>query len=77
MVGGISNPIMPKPLTNQAGSTVDYTGRDDKKFRPHSGRKGVKDVRQWILNKKERRRKQGKETRPDTKYTGRKRPDKF
>lgn len=33
---------------------------------------GVKS-RDWILKKKERRRKQGEETRPDTKYTGRKR----
>lgn len=35
-------------------------------------RKGVKS-KEWILKKKERRRRQGEETRPDTKYTGRKR----
>ena len=33
---------------------------------------GVKS-RDWILKKKERRRRQGEETRPDTRYTGRKR----
>lgn len=31
----------------------------------------------WILNKKETQRKKGKDVRPDTKYTGRKRKDKF
>lgn len=35
-------------------------------------KKGVKS-KEWILKKKERRRRQGEETRPDTKYTGRKR----
>ena len=35
--------------------------------------KPLKKSRDWILEKKERRRKQGKETRADTKFTGRKR----
>lgn len=39
-------------------------------------RNGVKS-RDWILKKKERRRRQGEETRPDTKYTGRKRSCRF
>jgi len=34
-------------------------------------------TREWIVNKKERQRKLGKEVRPDSKYTGRKRRDKF
>ena len=33
--------------------------------------------RQWIMDKKERRKKQGKDVRPNTKYTGRKRPSRF
>lgn len=36
--------------------------------------KAPKKSRDWILEKKERRRRQGKETRDDSKYTGRKRP---
>ncbi|KAK3792367.1 hypothetical protein RRG08_045911 [Elysia crispata] len=36
-------------------------------------RKPVKSSREWILEKKERRRRQGRETRPDSQYTGRKR----
>lgn len=42
-----------------------------------SKRKPQKKSRQWILAKKERRRRQGIDTRPDTKYTGRKRGDRF
>ena len=37
---------------------------------------GVKS-REWIRNKKERQRRQGKEVRADSKYTGRKRKDRF
>ena len=36
--------------------------------------KAPKKSRDWILEKKERRRRQGKETRDDSKFTGRKRP---
>ncbi|XP_070268879.1 18S rRNA (guanine-N(7))-methyltransferase [Myotis yumanensis] len=34
-------------------------------------------TREWVLEKKERRRRQGKEVRPDTQYTGRKRKPYF
>ncbi|RMC10872.1 hypothetical protein DUI87_12584 [Hirundo rustica rustica] len=46
------------------------------RFRNMKG-KSVKKSRDWILEKKERRRRQGKEVRPDTKYTGRKRRPHF
>lgn len=39
--------------------------------------KPLKKSREWILQKKERRRRQGKETRDDSKYTGRKRSGRF
>lgn len=35
--------------------------------------KSLKKSRDWILEKKERRRRQGKEVRDNSKYTGRKR----
>ncbi|GFS77810.1 probable 18S rRNA [Nephila pilipes] len=38
----------------------------------HRG-KSVKGSRDWILEKKERRRRQGRDVRPDTKYTAKKR----
>ncbi|KAM4701458.1 18S rRNA (guanine-N(7))-methyltransferase [Discoglossus pictus] len=39
--------------------------------------KSVKNSRNWILEKKERRRRQGKEVRADNKFTGRKRKHHF
>ena len=50
--------------------------RDNKKMRPVRKKKGVK-TKEWILHKKETERKRGKDVRPDTKYTARKRPTKF
>mmetsp|Transcript_5935 Transcript_5935/g.5096 ORF Transcript_5935/g.5096 Transcript_5935/m.5096 type:complete len:157 (-) Transcript_5935:38-508(-) len=40
------------------------------------GRKGINHV-DWVKNKKERQRRQGRDVRPDSKYTARKRKDKF
>uniref|UniRef100_A0A3B5Q2Q4 18S rRNA (guanine-N(7))-methyltransferase n=1 Tax=Xiphophorus maculatus TaxID=8083 RepID=A0A3B5Q2Q4_XIPMA len=39
--------------------------------------KSVKKGRDWIMEKKDRRRRQGKNVRPDTKYTGRQRRPHF
>lgn len=57
--------------TNQIG----YSKKRD--FAKNARGKPLKKSREWILQKKERRRRQGKETRVDTKYTARKRPSKF
>ncbi|KAK9412352.1 putative 18S rRNA guanine-N7-methyltransferase [Crotalus adamanteus] len=46
------------------------------RFRNAKG-KSVKKSRDWVLEKKERRRRQGKSVRADTKYTGRKRKPHF
>nr|XP_020659587.1 probable 18S rRNA (guanine-N(7))-methyltransferase [Pogona vitticeps] len=46
------------------------------RFRDAKG-KSVKKSRDWVLEKKERRRRQGKDVRADTKYTGRKRRPHF
>lgn len=37
----------------------------------------AKGSKEWIVKKKERRRRQGKEVREDSKYTGRKRSGRF
>jgi 18S rRNA (guanine1575-N7)-methyltransferase len=55
--------------------TVDVSKRKREKTKKHVKSKG-KD-REWVVKKKERQRKQGKEVRPDSKYTGRKRREKF
>ncbi|XP_075761094.1 18S rRNA (guanine-N(7))-methyltransferase [Pelodiscus sinensis] len=46
------------------------------RFRNAKG-KSVKKSRDWVLEKKERRRRQGKDVRADTRYTGRRRRPRF
>ena len=75
MTGG--NQPLPQALgtENQANSnsnTVKYEQSRDRIRNARNG-KSVKKSRDWIFEKKERRRKQGKEVRPDSKFTGRKR----
>jgi len=77
MVGGSSNPTLPEGLSNTECTTVSYSERGAGGSGRSKTRKGVKNVRDWIVNKKATRRLQGKETRPDRKFTGIKRPDKF
>jgi len=75
--GGVSTSL-PKGLEEETAKTVKYS--DDmrrERYRDMRG-KPVKKSRHWILDKKERNRRQGKsEIRPDTKYTGRKRSGRF
>ncbi|KAF7283660.1 18S rRNA (guanine-N(7))-methyltransferase [Rhynchophorus ferrugineus] len=73
MTGG--NMPLPKGLgTEGESSGIDYSRRE--KIKRQRG-KPLKSRREWILEKKERRRRQGKEVRPDSKYTGRKRSGRF
>jgi len=79
MTGG-SQPL-PKALGTesmmQASSRhVQYENSRDR-VKNKRGQKSVKKSRDWILEKKERRRKQGKDVRPDSKFTGRKRSGKL
>lgn len=68
------------PLTGREGpqSTVAVNGirEKDRKKKPPRKKKGVK-TKEWILHKKETQRRRGKDVRPDTKYTARRRPTKF
>ena len=48
----------------------------DKNMIPRK-KKGGGKTKEWIVHKKETQRKKGKDTRKDTKYTGRKRPMRF
>ncbi|KAL3922061.1 MAG: hypothetical protein SGILL_002406 [Bacillariaceae sp.] len=47
-----------------------------KKSKPIRKKKGIK-TKEWIVHKKESQRKKGKNVRPDSKYTARRRPTKF
>ncbi|CAH4027707.1 probable 18S rRNA (guanine-N(7))-methyltransferase [Pieris brassicae] len=74
MTGGAAP--LPKALGTEEDNSLEikYAKREaSKKLRG----KPLKNTKAWLLEKKERRRKQGKETKPDTKYTGRKRSGRF
>ncbi|XP_063524345.1 probable 18S rRNA (guanine-N(7))-methyltransferase isoform X5 [Pongo pygmaeus] len=50
----------------------------NERFPSRMSRRGmVRKSRAWVLEKKERHRRQGREVRPDTQYTGRKRKPRF
>jgi len=49
---------------------------NDKTKRVHK-KKGGGKTKEWIVQKKSMQRKKGKDVRPDTKYTARKRPTRF
>jgi 18S rRNA (guanine1575-N7)-methyltransferase len=49
---------------------------DRKRKKAPKKKKGVK-TKEWIIHKKATQRKKGKDVRPDTKYTARRRPHKF
>lgn len=56
--------------------TVAGIREKDKKKKPPRKKRGAK-TKEWIVHKKETQRKKGKDVRPDTKYTGRRRATKF
>ncbi|ODM89732.1 putative 18S rRNA (guanine-N(7))-methyltransferase [Orchesella cincta] len=71
---------LPEALTEAPVATVSYAKRQTNHQRNKNDlktRTAPKFSREWILEKKERRRRQGKDVRPDTKYTARKRSDRF
>ncbi|XP_044762961.1 probable 18S rRNA (guanine-N(7))-methyltransferase [Coccinella septempunctata] len=71
MTGG--NMPLPKALDTESND-VHISKRERLK---NARGKSLKNSRNWILEKKERRRRQGKDVRADSKYTGRKRSSKF
>ena len=76
---------MPTPLGVDADSPQFRVGvwsdgrtREEEKGKGRRRNKRVSvKSREWVLNKKERQRRQGREVRKDTKYSGRRRPTKF
>jgi len=58
---------------------LDVLSKRSKKIQKHhfKNEKPTVKSKKWILNKKERQRRQGKEVRKDTKYSGRKRNQMF
>ena len=76
MTGG-SQPL-PKALGTEEASNQNQVKYEHARERVKNARvKSLKMSRDWILEKKERRRKQGRDVRPDSKFTGRKRSGKL
>ncbi|XP_064391578.1 probable 18S rRNA (guanine-N(7))-methyltransferase isoform X2 [Halichondria panicea] len=79
--GGAAASDMPKGLGSGVGEskapdTVSFV--ETRRQLQARGRSHVSvKSREWVTAKKERRRRQGRDVRPDTKYTGRKRKPKF
>jgi len=67
---------LPQGLSEESTSHVKYTDERRERMKQIRG-KPPKKSREWILQKKDRKRRQGREVRPDTKYTGRKRSGRF
>ncbi|XP_017547306.1 probable 18S rRNA (guanine-N(7))-methyltransferase [Pygocentrus nattereri] len=79
LFAGVSG-VLPKGLGSETvdrnvPNQVQFTGQRSR-FKNMKG-KSVKKSKDWILEKKERQRRQGKEVRADTKYTGRQRRPRF
>ncbi|XP_040194252.1 probable 18S rRNA (guanine-N(7))-methyltransferase [Rana temporaria] len=68
---GLGQESVEQGVTHQASFV-----KERMRFKNAKG-KSVKKSKDWILEKKERRRRQGKEVRADTKYSGRKRKPNF
>ncbi|XP_039612510.1 probable 18S rRNA (guanine-N(7))-methyltransferase isoform X1 [Polypterus senegalus] len=68
---GLGSETVEKGVAHQAMFTGERT-----RFKNLKG-KSLKKSKDWILEKKERRRRQGREVRADTKYTGRQRKARF
>ncbi|KAJ8905187.1 hypothetical protein NDN08_001696 [Rhodosorus marinus] len=71
---GPPDPNTATPLALDSEEAVKSTKRERPRKRKGREKMGAKA---WILKKKERQRRQGKEVRPDSKYSGRKRSKKF
>ncbi|XP_039099408.1 probable 18S rRNA (guanine-N(7))-methyltransferase [Hyaena hyaena] len=71
--------FLPKALTETADEeeATESTFTSERVQRSLARRGLVRKSREWVLEKKERYRRQGKEVRPDTQYTGRKRKPRF
>lgn len=79
LFAGVSG-VLPKGLGSEAtdrgvASQASFTSQRSR-FKNMKG-KSVKKSRDWIMEKKERRRRQGRDVRADTKYTGRHRKPRF
>jgi 18S rRNA (guanine1575-N7)-methyltransferase len=80
LFAGEPNYTMPAAKTDESEieqQVKNVSARRNHDKRGKTPRAPLKHSKEWILNKKERQRRQGKDVRPDSKFTGRKRRGKF
>jgi len=78
LFAGVSNAVLPQALgTEGAGNTVSYTTNRERNNNRNGRGKPSKKSKEWIQKKKDRKRRQGKDVRADSKYSGRKRKVAF
>ncbi|EFN76606.1 Uncharacterized methyltransferase WBSCR22 [Harpegnathos saltator] len=68
---------LPKALGTESDNQTIAFNQSKREYIKKARGKPLKKSREWIIEKKERRRRQGKEVRDDSKYTGRKRSGRF
>jgi len=84
LFAGASSFQMPQALGTEEGAAdepsdqVAYNDRINKRSRDKKGKKRVPvKSKDWVLAKKQRQREQGRDVRPDSKYTARSRGPRF
>lgn len=78
LFAGVSSATLPKGLGSEGShNTVNYTGVRERNNNHDRKGKPLKKSKEWIAMKKNRKRRQGKDVRADSKYSGRKRKVHF
>lgn len=78
LFAGVTVARLPQALgTDESHETVTFTNSRARNTNRKFNKKPLKKSKEWIANKKERKRKQGKDVRADSKYSGRKRNIRF
>jgi len=77
LFAGVPNATVPKGLGGEGNETVAYTSLRVTDTKKRRNGKPIKKSKEWIVQKKDRRKKQGKDVRADSKFSGRRRKTKF
>ena len=77
MCGQSANMKMPQGYGTDDRGGVKVAERQRKGRKGRRGKRNGLKHRDWVMAKKERQRAQGKRVKSDSKYTGRKRRDRF
>lgn len=78
LFAGVNNAVLPQALgTERADNTIPFTSNRERNNNRFNKGKPLKKSKEWIQKKKDRKRRQGRDVRADSKYSGRKRKVAF